>query len=393
MIARHLLPCAMGLGALAAIGCRFDSGSQGDGVPPVLGTTDSTTGSETTSTSAIDETGDPGPPTGPRKRRLDLDPQFTAEATSGVTLLVVLDSTRIEYGDTMAGGADLRFFGPEEGAAYPIEIEHWDPSGRSFVWVFVDAPPDHLWMYYGDGEGFATADSGLVWDEDFAAVWHMVRGNDSRMSDSTANGYDLQPFNFNEQMLDIEGRIGLAVELAPPPAPTELGPLDLTDAGQLSLTDALTIEAWVSPTIGMDSATHVVLRKGESYELRTREPMSTRPTLAIRTEGGGGQVEVEAGSSVPIDDWTYVAATYDASSGRMNIYRNGMPEGMLVVDGDPMQRALVTSPDAAKIGRGMQALLDEVRVSSIARSPAWIALQYASMSDTLFTFGSPQARD
>ena len=35
--------------------------------------------------------------------------------------------------------------------------------------------------------------------------------------------------------------------------------------------------------------------------------------------------------------------------------------------------------------------IDEVRVSAIARSPAWIRAQYLSMSDSFITYGWPEA--
>src|SRR5690606_35657995 len=56
---------------------------------------------------------------------------------SDLPLLVRLDSDRIGYADTEAGGTDLRFV-IDDGGSFTLlshEIERWDPAGTSLVWV------------------------------------------------------------------------------------------------------------------------------------------------------------------------------------------------------------------------------------------------------------------
>ncbi|MCA9711262.1 MAG: DUF2341 domain-containing protein [Myxococcales bacterium] len=381
--------------ALGVVACQPDPYSSG-GLPPPGSTgpaPTTTAGDEGTDATADDTGPDPGV-VGPRKRRLDLDPALLAEDLGGTTLLVVLDPTRIEYADTLPGGADLRFKGPEEGAAYPVEIEQWDPEGRSLVWVRVEAPvlPDHLWMYYGDPEGFAPIDPAHVWSDDFAAVWHMGRTEAATLPDSSGHGHHLSPFDFSGEF-GVEGQVGLATRITAVDVPTEGGPLDLDTAQQLALTDALTLEAWVSPEVAMDDATHSILRKGDALALRTLDPTSTHPTLVLRTVEIPGQHRVESGGSLPVDAWSHVAATYDASTGQLAIYRNGVLEGTETIEGEPAQRQVQSSDAVAQVGQHMQGRLDEVRVSTVARSAAWVRLQYAAMTDALLRFGPPVARD
>jgi hypothetical protein len=162
---------------------------------------------------------------------------------------VVIEPADIEYEDAQPDGSDLRMRGPgDDGQYYPIQIEQWSPGGRSFVWVRIDATPlpESLWMYYAEDQGFPTIEPAQVWDGAFAAVWHMGLGDGSLVTDSTLGAHHLQPVGFTGDF-DVDGLIGPAAFFVPPAMPVDAGPLELSDADALALTDAFTIEAWASP--------------------------------------------------------------------------------------------------------------------------------------------------
>jgi hypothetical protein len=374
--------------ALWLVACTPDTG--GSGVVATGSTSTSAASSEGSEAPPSDSTGDPLP--GPRKRRIDLDPALV-DGVGGTTLLVVLDEQRIEYAHTRPGGADLRFFDPDEASAFPVEIERWDPEGRSFAWVRIDLPtlPDHLWMYYGDDEGFAAIDPAQVWDGAFAAVWHMTLGEGARVHDSTAGAHHLEPVGFTGDF-EATGLVGTATYFEVPAQPTDSGPLELPDAAQLELPDGFTLEAWVWSAVATTPSTVQVLRKAGAYELHALEPMVTRPRLVLRTADGSGPHELEAQGSLVEHEWTYLAATYQAADGTLALYRDGELQASLVVEADPRARTVTSSSAVVQLGRALEGMLDEVRVSTIARSAAWIRLQHASMSDALMTFGPPEPR-
>ena len=386
---------ALALGSLPLVGtpgCALDTGGMGGTPIGVVsaGDSESTTSDAASSGEGLDDTGPPLPE-GPRKRRLELDPTF-AGVPGGAPLLLVLDDERIEYADTLPDGADLRVLGPEEDVDYPIEIERWDPQGRSFVWVRVDGPalPDHLWLYYGDDEGSAALDPVAVWDGAFAAVWHMERGAHSRMPDSTGAGLDLEFAGFLGQ-LDVVGAIGRAASFEPPAMLGQVGPLELPSPDALALTDGFTLEAWVPPAVTSGDTTHFVMRKAGAFELTALAPTVTRPTIVVHTAGQGPH-EIQAGSSLALDAWTYVAASYRPDDGTLTLYRNGVLVGSVTVPGDEVTRVLADSTAVFQVGRGFHGTLDEIRVSTVARSAEWIELQHASMSDQLLSFGPPLPR-
>ena len=51
-------------------------------------------------------------------------------------VLVKLDSSRVDYSQTQDNGEDLRFY-DADGTLLSHEIETWNESGDSFVWVKV----------------------------------------------------------------------------------------------------------------------------------------------------------------------------------------------------------------------------------------------------------------
>lgn len=380
-------PAGLALAAtLALVACELNPGSMGG--PPTLGGTGGTSSDTGTAANdtAADSTGEP-PIEGPRRRRLDLDPTLIGDV-GGATILVKLDATRIEYDDAQEDGSDLRFFGPQLQQAFPIQIERWDPAGASYVWVRINMPvlPDHIWMYYAQGIGYAQVDPAEVWDPSFEAVWHMELGPGAVMTDTSANGHDLHPIGLPDGF-EVDGLIGTATALPAPDPKVAAGPLELLDTAALALTDGFTLEAWVSPESTSVSGVAYVLRKGTSWELHALESMFTRPRVVVRTSGGGPYV-ADAGASLVAGQWTYVVATYRADDGTLAIYRDGAFEGTVAADGE--DHTVVPTAKAVQLGRGFEGVVDEVRVSAIARSPEWIRLQHASMSDALLTFGAPE---
>ncbi|MEX1364490.1 MAG: DUF2341 domain-containing protein [Nannocystaceae bacterium] len=371
-------------GAGLGLACQLDTDSEGGTL--MLGR-DTETG--TGDASGIDSADSTGVelPEGPRRRRLDIDAAF-AGGPGNATLLVVLDPSRIEYDDTQPDGRDLRFFSADDGTRYSAQIERWEPGGISVVWVRLPEPilPDHLWMDYGDGEPFPAQD-GDVWDESFDAVWHMDALG-TAILDSSGTGNPLVAMNFTGE-LQADGFIGggVTIDDTANDAGSSDGPLEVSEVGTLQLGDAMTLEAWVSvPETEVTAPQFAVLADG-AVELRTREPSNARPSMTVRTTGGPQRVE--AGGSLG-ETWTYLVATYRSEDGTLLIHRNGAPEMSLVVAAQ--DRQLEDATHVLRVGAGMIGSLDEVRISSVARSPSWIALQYASMTDAVLSYGPPQER-
>ena len=70
------------------------------------------------------------------RQLLPLDGSELSANQSNVPLLVLLDSSRIDYGELTNNGRDLRFV-TAAGVELVHEVEIWDTTGTSVVWVLL----------------------------------------------------------------------------------------------------------------------------------------------------------------------------------------------------------------------------------------------------------------
>ncbi len=103
-----------------------------------------------------------------------------AQATDLVNfpVLVVFDSTRIDYTKTQDAGEDIRFIDDDGLTELKYEIEKWDETGTSLVWVKVPqingaSSSDHVWLYYDNILATDNQDAPNVWTNGYAGVWHL----------------------------------------------------------------------------------------------------------------------------------------------------------------------------------------------------------------------------
>ena len=97
-----------------------------------------------------------------QRKQLTFNNTGQAENLTNFAVLVELDSTRINYALTQNAGQDLRFV-DADGTLLAHEIETWNESGTSYVWVSVpqidaSSGSDYIWMYYGNAVGARHAE-------------------------------------------------------------------------------------------------------------------------------------------------------------------------------------------------------------------------------------------
>jgi hypothetical protein len=158
------------------------------------------------------------------------------------------------------------------------------------------------------------------------------------------------------------GRYGAALSFA------GTGSVTVADAPSLDLARGMTLEAWVRPSATQGSAWRTVLLKERSaglcYSLYANST-SKKPQAVINT--GGNDRSTQGASTIPVNAWTHLAATYDGTT--LRIYVNGSLKQSTNVPG-----TLVTSNGALRIGGNsvwgeyFRGLIDEVRVYNRALS-------------------------
>jgi biopolymer transport protein ExbB len=298
--------------------------------------------------------------------------QLTLDAGDNVNIqnfpvLVVLTSADIDY------GATLRFTDNND-VRLPHEIERWDESGQSFVWVRVPqisqtgANKASIRMYYGNAmapDGQLAAD---VWKPAFRGVWHLSQADDALTDSSGTNG---TAKNFGSTQTGGPVANGRAFDR------TQLQYIDTNFKDDLQ---QFTVEAWVRATAMPSTALgpNGPFMRQEQFQMVWDHPTPAfRAGISFKSGANWNGVSFV---NLAANQWLYLAATYDGTT--LRSYVNG------VLGESKAVGAPNTEANTAKIGRHpidteqknhFDGLIDEVRVSNVARDAQWIAAQHRSM--------------
>jgi len=310
---------------------------------------------------------------------------------AGFPLLVALDPRVFDYPDAADDGSDLRFYDVDD-TPLPHEIEEWNPSGRSILWVRVpevtgNSNQDYIWLYYGNQD--PPAPPALdVWSA-YQAVFHLGASADdsgSLMLEGVESG-----------TLAAPGRIGQGRRFNGTSDHITVGP----EPPVLRGVAGMSLEAWVyrdQPLVDTDQVVIAATAHGADF---SRAQIKLDPTGAVRAtfrtqDAAAPNAVYTLASELPVGEWTWVAVTMDLAEQEMRIALNGNQSvGVSNVDLDP--QTAETNPDQLLIGRDetggewFAGALDELRIAGTAASEDWLSLQYASMTESLVELGAPEA--
>ena len=138
----------------------------------------------------------------------------------------------------------------------------------------------------------------------------------------------------------------------------------IPNSSSLDLTNGMTIEAWVNPSIANTSWADVVYKGADNYYLEA----SSNPT---GVPGGGATIgsndETTLGTTaLGINTWSYLALTYDGTT--LRLYVNGVQvssitqSGLITTSTNPLQ----IGGDTLHTNQYFQGTIDEVRVYDVA---------------------------
>ena len=328
-----------------------------------------------------------------RRRKLTFNNAAQAENLVNFPVLVVLNSSRIDYGLTQNQGQDLRFTDADGVTLLAHEIEKWDETGTSYVWVKVpqidaSSTTDYIWMYYGNATIADGQDAGAVWSNGYAGVWHLKEASGTTRQDSTCNNNDVAD---TTTVAAATGKVGGAADFVP----TDV--LTISDAVQtgLDLGTQFTLEAWAKSN--STSTNQSVLSKygndtsGRSYVLRWS---SDRHSLLFSPDGIATQTVNMSGVTFSTNTWYHLLIVYNSPN--IDFYADGTYKntGVITGGGAPFNGTAPFNIGARNNGgtQDFNGTIDEVRVSTVVRTAAWISAQHKSMTDVFITFGSAEAQ-
>ena len=315
----------------------------------------------------------------------------TSEALTNFPVLVKLSSSNLDYTKTQDSGQDIRFT-DTDGTDLAYEIEKWDETGTSWVWVKVpqidiNSSTDYIYLYYGNASSTDHQQATSVWDSNYKLVQHLKETSGTTTSDSTSNGNTGTKVSATEPNPTTSGQIN--------GAQTFDGVNDyvsVANHASLNISGNITISAWIKLAYTMETIDIVIDKQGEIYALQGSQGADgTKIQFALDTSDVGSNNLDTTTQFTQQGIWYYLVGTYDG--GTQRIYVNGVQENSRARSG-----AITTNNNSFLTGGypastyNFKGTIDEVQISSTARSAAWIAASYKSETDAFNTFAAEEER-
>ncbi|MEZ0312081.1 MAG: DUF2341 domain-containing protein [Myxococcota bacterium] len=308
-----------------------------------------------------------------RRTHLVVMNETRAEALIDFPVLVRLDPSRIDYAAVRPGGADLRFI-DDDGALLDHEIEQWQAGGDSYVWLRLPALAagvNHdVWLYYGNSTAGSIEDPAAVWRHGYIAVYHFADASSALPATSAINSGVTFAGEFLGTHASFNGSDG---HLSVP-------------AGFSGFAGGLAIEAWVRPNASTNYARVVDFGNGEAIDNIVFYRWGLSDELTYEVHDPGYQFR-EPGVLV-VGAWQYLVVSH-APDGVATLYKDATPLGSAasVPLPSPVTRTMNFIGRSNWVTDDLFAGdMDELRISNVPRSSAWVDAQHASMIGQMVVF-------
>ena len=291
-----------------------------------------------------------------------------AETLTNFPALVMFGTNLSNFGYDQfesATAGDLRFGNASETRFLDYEIEKWNTVGQSYVWVRIPELVDsstYVWAYWGneaDTNAPPSTTNGSVWASTFETVWHLgSAGGIEDLTDATVNGLDLTD---NGDSVNTTAKIGDGQYLDGT-ADYLTGSCPAALAGNVEFTVSWWIKHSTQPSRiwAMDFG----VRGGGAYH------------ALINTDGGTqlgvwGGAQNQPNIAAYRDTWLHMTTVHGAGN-TLKTYLDGVE-----ADSDTGVVFNIDAGGGFRLGQRLgdspyKGDVDEVRLSSAARSPDWV---------------------
>src|SRR3989344_1918813 len=328
------------------------------------------------------------------RRKITLNNSASSENLTNFPVLVQLSASNIDYAKTQGAGEDIRFVDADGTTALSYEIEKWNESGTSLVWVKVPqidsgSTTDYIYMYFDNDGASDNQAATSVWDSNFKAVWHLPDGTTLGALDSTSNNNDgtITTPTATTGQIDCAASFNGSTTLISAPAAASID--DLTN---------ITISEWIYVT-AFTNAFGKGLTKGDSSVGWATYANSARTNIEFFREYSGTDGQWGTGvGSVSTGQWYHFAVTHDGSTSIPTFYLNGAVVASPNTQTTPTES--LSSDSSKPLNQGgvsgiasnfLNGNLDETRLSNPIRSADWDEAEYLyTLDNAKYSYGSEE---
>jgi hypothetical protein len=304
---------------------------------------------------------------------------------------VLINTTDLDWRDSgnsghvaQADGGDILFTAGDGVTKLDHEIESYNEiTGELVAWVEVPSlsgsADTGLYIYYGNSTlaaGDNQWNANGTWDEggsgNFKGVWHLeeVVTNEQTTGtheDSTSYGNDGDQNNNGNT---ASGKIGGAQDFD--------GADDYVDLGSpaaLNLTTTFSVTAWVKwRATGVDQ---VIYASGSVNGDHYRVDVNNCNTDGLSLREDGEACHPANSTLLPANTWHHVAVVKDGDSGtNVTFYLDGVSDGTASAGTSGANGLKRIGARTESTDMFFDGFIDEVRISSVARTAEWIETEY-----------------
>jgi len=314
-------------------------------------------------------------------KEITIDHDQVDEILYGFPVLVNVTDTDVRD-KAQPDGDDIVFVSSDNLTQFPHEIEYYNNSnGRLVCWVNVSTVSNttntSFYMYYGNPSCSDQQDVSGTWDQYYVGVWHMAESS-GNIVDSTGNNNHGVVHGTPDY--DQDGWFGRTVHID---ANSEY--FQVSNSNSMDISDNITVNSVFRQDASTDESDYLIsTRSGEKG-------------FWIRIAHGGDDGEFEFATGNSSLQAVQTSGTYTSTSEWYNTIgtynRSAANERRLWVIGHEQQ----STADVNEFGNSnsdwyignyigssysMDGYLEELRVSSIVRSDAWIRAGYNNMANS-----------
>ena len=279
-----------------------------------------------------------------------------AGALNGVAVPIRLHSGNFDFVGTRPDGSDLRVIAGDDKTPLRFWIERFDSVDElAVIWVQTTSilpgtDKNTIYVYGGNDKAAADANgpgnASVVGDSATVAAFHF-----SEKDGVAADGTGLIKATA-ATAVEVNGLLGPSARIAGAPII-----LPANDKLKVAANAPFSITLWVRP----DTAAGTLFSQG-ALQLSVAAGKLTAKLGEVSVSGG----------DVAAATWSQVALAVEP--GKLALYVNGVETAQVLARPSPALEGEI------RIGEGYQGLIDELELSSVARSPDWIKFVYAAQS-------------
>ncbi len=300
------------------------------------------------------------------KKKLSFDTTATGVELPGevtqLPLLIRLHSGNFSFADARPDGADLRFFASDDKTPLKFHVEQFDVTNElAIVWVqmprlVANAKSDAIWMHWGNPDAAPASDMKGTYDA--AQILDLHFSDKEGVRDATGNANHA---NLSSATIVTDGPIGNAVAF------DGNAKITVPASATLKLTAAsgLTWSAWVKPAALETSSLYAQREGGKTLNIGTDSGV-----LTVSLD----QASAKASAALKPAVWQHVAVV--AGADKLTFFIDGKEAGSAPF-------ALADIAGDITVGEGYHGQMDELSLSGVARSVAYVkALAASQLADS-----------